>query len=216
MSRMFAGTGDTPTVPQLTEALSSAARAAGQAPSIHNTQPWRWRVGAGGLDLYLDRDRLVPNTDPLARLAILSCGAALHHARTALAAGGWQVEVTELPDPSDGDHLAHVTVYDRGAAVPEALHRLWAMRVRHTDRRPVDPVPVGDDLLVAIRVAVEEAGGWLYVVARRTRSSTSPPPRRTHSAPSPPTRNGVPRWRAGRVEPAGTAPGYPTRSSRPT
>jgi nitroreductase len=166
MSRIFTGTGGTPTVPQLTEALSSAARAAGQAPSIHNTQPWRWRVGDSGLDLYLARERLVPNTDPLARLAILSCGGALHHARTALAAGGWQVEVTELPDPADPDHLAHITVYDRGATVPEALHRMWAMRVRRTDRRPVSATPVGSDAVLAIQVAVEEAGGWLYVVPR--------------------------------------------------
>lgn len=222
MSRIFAGTGQTPTVPQLTEALSSAARAAGQAPSIHNTQPWRWQVGDGGLDLYLDRERLVPNTDPLARLAILSCGAALHHARTALAAGGWQIEVTELPDPADGDHLAHVAVYDRGAAAPEALHRLWAMRVRHTDRRPVDPTPVGDDLLVAIRVAVEEAGGWLYVVppyevvdvasatAYAQRAESSDPAWRTEMA----------RWtggdhRDGTGIPDAVIPAHPTRTTVP-
>jgi hypothetical protein len=222
MSRIFAGTGQTPTGPQLTEALSGAARAAGAAPSIHNTQPWRWWVGEGGLDLYLDRERLVPNTDPLARLAILSCGAALHHARTALAASGWHVEVTELPDPANPDHLAHVTVYDRGAAVPEALHRMWAVRVRHTDRRPVSATPVGADAVLAIQVAVEEAGGWLYVVPREevveVASATAYAGRAESSDPA--WRTEMARWtggahRDGTGIPDAVIPDHPTQTTVP-
>jgi nitroreductase len=166
MSRIFAGTEVPPTVPTVTEALTRAATAAGQAPSIHNTQPWHWRVGDGGLDLFLDRARLLDNTDPLARLAILSCGAALHHARTALDAAGWRVEVTELPDPTNQDHLAHLSLFDRTTTTAEAAQRVRAMRTRHTDRRPLSGTPIGPDSLLAITVAVEETGGWLYVVPR--------------------------------------------------
>jgi hypothetical protein len=166
MSRTFAGAGVPPTVPGLTEALSHAAAAAGLAPSIHNSQPWHWQVGDAGLDLYLDRTRLLPSTDPLARLAILSCGAALHHARTALVGAGWQVEVAEFPDEENADHLAHLTLYDRRDATPDALRRVRAMRERHTDRRPVTGIPIGPDVLLAITVAAEDAGGWLYPVPR--------------------------------------------------
>ena len=35
-------------------ALATAATTAGHAPSIHNTQPWRWRLTDNQLDLYLD------------------------------------------------------------------------------------------------------------------------------------------------------------------
>jgi nitroreductase len=166
MSRIFAGAGVPPTVPDLTEALARAAAAAGQAPSIHNTQPWRWQVGDAGLDLYLDRARQLPSTDPSARMAILSCGAALHHARTALVAAGWQVEVAELPDPANPDHLAQLSLYDRHSATADAIRRVRAMRERRTDRRPVSALPVGADTLLAITVAAEEAGGWLHPVPR--------------------------------------------------
>ena len=37
-------------------ALAEAAATAGYAPSIHNTQPWRWRVLPDRLELYADRE----------------------------------------------------------------------------------------------------------------------------------------------------------------
>jgi hypothetical protein len=48
--------------------------------------------------------------DPDGRLATISCGAGLHHARLMLAARGWRVTVTrwlEAADPAVGSvHLA--------------------------------------------------------------------------------------------------------------
>jgi nitroreductase len=44
--------------------LATAATAAGSAPSIHNTQPWRWRVHPDVLDLYAERGRQLTHTDP--------------------------------------------------------------------------------------------------------------------------------------------------------
>ena len=54
-----------------TALLTEAARAAGHAPSIHNTQPWRWRVSADGLDLYAERGRQLGITDPEGRLLLV-------------------------------------------------------------------------------------------------------------------------------------------------
>jgi hypothetical protein len=45
-------------------ALASAAAVAGYAPSIHNTQPWRWRVQGSTLELYGETTRQLANTDP--------------------------------------------------------------------------------------------------------------------------------------------------------
>src|SRR5690606_32132752 len=70
--------------------LTRAAHAAGMAPSVHNTQPWRWRVFPEWLELYADRSRQLGRADPEGRLMTISCGAALHHARVALAAEGWE------------------------------------------------------------------------------------------------------------------------------
>src|SRR3954462_217561 len=85
--------------------LAEAAEAAGFAPSIHNTQPWRWRVAAAGLGLFAARERQRGVPDPGGRMLHVSCGAALHHARVALAAEGWTTETLRLPDRADPDHL---------------------------------------------------------------------------------------------------------------
>src|SRR6476659_724092 len=82
-------------------ALAEAARMAGLAPSIHNTQPWQWRVIGSELDLRIRSDRRLEVTDPSARMLTISCGAALGHALIALAAEGWQAEVRRTPDPAD-------------------------------------------------------------------------------------------------------------------
>jgi len=72
-----------------TEALARAAEAARLAPSIHNTQPWRWVVRGDQLELHAVAARQLLEQDPEGRLMRLSCGAALHHARVALGAEGW-------------------------------------------------------------------------------------------------------------------------------
>ncbi|MCV7091181.1 Acg family FMN-binding oxidoreductase [Mycobacterium interjectum] len=127
---------------------------ASRAPSVHNTQPWRWRVDAASLHLYADAERQLPNTDPDGRDLILSCGTALHHCVAAFAAVGWLSKVTRLPNPDDPDHLAAIELSPYPAdAVDIALAA--AIPRRRTDRRHYSswPVPVADIALMAARAA---------------------------------------------------------------
>lgn len=145
-------------------ALVEAATTAGYAPSIHNTQPWRWRLTEHTLDLYLERSRVLDVTDPDARLATLSCGVALHHARISLTAQGWNVTVTRSPEPSEPDHLARLHVDGRSPIdLPATLH-LRTVPLRHTDRRPVGGTPVGSRELAAITASVESEDTWLHTL----------------------------------------------------
>ncbi|ATO17778.1 nitroreductase [Micromonospora sp. WMMA2032] len=121
----------------LTTALAEAAGMAGHAPSVHNTQPWHWTVLPDALELRVVRERHLSAMDPEGRLLVVSCGAALHHARTALAAEGWTPVVERLPDPNQPDLLARITGLRHTGADPDAMHLVQCMRVRHTDRRPV-------------------------------------------------------------------------------
>jgi hypothetical protein len=68
--------------------LEQAARAAQHAPSVFNTQPWRWRITGESMELFADSDRRVDSIDRDSRLLLLSCGTALHHARTHLGVAG--------------------------------------------------------------------------------------------------------------------------------
>lgn len=144
--------------------LADAARAAARAPSVHNTQPWRWEVHHDRLDLYADRSRQLDAADPEGRLLTISCGAALHYARVALAAEGWQAVVERLPTPDDPDHLARVRLGDHTGATGEAMRRFQSAEIRHTDRRPLTDQPVPPDAVAAVRAAVEAEHARLHVL----------------------------------------------------
>jgi hypothetical protein len=136
----------------------------GYAPSIHNTQPWRWRVSGTSLELYAVSDRQLAVTDPAGRLLTISCGAALHHARVELSAAGWAMMVDRVPDESDPDLLARLTVTGRIDVTPESIRALQALRIRHTDRRPVSDLPVPDTTLDALRHTAAAEGAGLHVL----------------------------------------------------
>jgi hypothetical protein len=117
-----------------------------RAPSVHNTQPWRWATGDSSVHLFADTDRSLPAIDPDGRDLLISCGAALHHLRVGFAALGWATEVHRLPNPAEPDHLAAITFRPRQAnAVDIALAA--AIPHRRTDRRRFSSWPVPADVL---------------------------------------------------------------------
>ncbi|MEV3966006.1 hypothetical protein AB0M34_34940 [Nocardia sp. NPDC050193] len=120
--------------------LFAAMRIAERAPSVHNTQPWRWVYRDGRLRLYRDDERLLTSADPSGRQLVISCGAMLHHARTAFAAAGWRTGVERLPDPDDPGLLAVLT-FAPWPDAPTALRALpEVIERRRTDRLPLmDP-----------------------------------------------------------------------------
>ena len=136
------------------EAMRAVLTLATRAPSVHNSQPWHWRVGPSTLNLYADSSRHLPRTDPDRRDMLLSCGAGLHHCTVALAAIGWRAKIHRLPDPSEPGHLAAVEVV---AQSPGELDVTLAAAIarRRTDRRTYSPWPVpwGDIALMGARAA---------------------------------------------------------------
>ncbi|MFG1951199.1 Acg family FMN-binding oxidoreductase [Micromonospora sp. NPDC048830] len=149
----------------LTTALAEAAATAASAPSVHNTQPWRWRVLPDALELRLMRDPKLAVTDPEGRLLTLSCGAALHHARTALAAEGWTPVVERLPDPAEPELLARLTGGKHSGGDPDAMRLVQCMRVRRTDRRPVSDEPVPATAVDEITGAAAAEGARLQILS---------------------------------------------------
>lgn len=139
----------------MNEAFYGAVVAAGRAPSAHNSQPWRWRVSNGVLDLFADPGRMSGFADPAGRLAMISCGAALHHARLTLAARGWRVTVTRRPDAADQTHLARLNIDGPAPVSPDTARLARAIRTRHMDTRPVTGDPVGPEDLRTICAAFE-------------------------------------------------------------
>jgi len=134
--------------------LDAALSLAIRAPSVHNVQPWRWKVGPASLHLYLDADRQLVHTDPDGRDAMVSCGATLNHCVVALAALGWHGKVRRFPNPVERTHLASIELQpyvagDVDIALAAAIPR------RRTDRRHFSgwPVAHADVALIGMRVA---------------------------------------------------------------
>ncbi len=78
---------------------------------------------------------------------MLSCGAALHHARIAFAALGWSTAVERIPDSGEPAHLAslHFTRAAQAAITPELLALSAAMTKRFSNHAPFSSweVPAG-------------------------------------------------------------------------
>ncbi len=108
---------------------------AARAPSVHNTQPWRFHVGTYAIELSADPARKL-RIDPAGREMLISCGAALFGLRLAVRSLGYVPVVELLPDPAQLRLLARVSL---GAAepMPTAEHQLLAaLPHRHTHRGP--------------------------------------------------------------------------------
>ncbi|HEU5469306.1 MAG TPA: hypothetical protein VFV67_01535 [Actinophytocola sp.] len=64
---------------------------------MHNSQPWRFRVGHRTIEVHADPRRHLAATDADGRDQVISRGAALHHLRVALPAVGWLPLTTGCP-----------------------------------------------------------------------------------------------------------------------
>lgn len=139
----------TRTIPDRSSVKSALALAV-RAPSVHNTQPWRWEIGDRTVHLFADWSRQVHATDPDGRDLIVSCGAALHHLRIALATLGWATTVHRIPNPALPSHLAAVEMHPR-QPTDEQVALAAAIGRRRTDRRHLSSwtVPTGHiDLMI--------------------------------------------------------------------
>jgi nitroreductase len=136
---------------------------AARAPSVHNTQPWRFRVGEFAIELYADPRRKL-RADPLGREMLISCGAALFGLRLAVRSLGYLPGVELLPDPAKLQLLARVML---GAAAPmtaQERQMLEAVPHRHTHRGPFDPGPLPAGLLAGLQHDAVAEGATLAPV----------------------------------------------------
>ncbi|SHN88354.1 hypothetical protein SAMN05660350_04473 [Geodermatophilus obscurus] len=137
------------------------------APSVHNSQPWRWRVGPSSIHLFADATRALPATDPEGRDLRISCGAALHHLRVALSAAGLAARVHRMPDPA---HPAHVASVETTARTPTADDLALARAIEHrrSDRRVFSTWPVPPEFLTELARAAEHEGAALRLLDRES------------------------------------------------
>lgn len=146
--------------------LLRAAAAGIRAPSLHNTQPWLFRLHAGAIEVH---------ADPARRLAVdsgwgvrIACGAATYNARLALAVAGHPAEVRLRPDHDHPDLIARLTPgRSRPPTYAESdLHA--AIARRYSNRAPFRPDPVPPAARIALIEAARAEGARLDLLIGTT------------------------------------------------
>jgi nitroreductase len=145
-------------------AFLAAVRAAILAPSMHNSQPWRFRLASGALEVHADPDRRLAVADPEGWAVRIACGAAVCNARLALAAAGVRTDLALRPDPDQPRLLASLSPVAAGPATPQQVALHAAIPHRHSSRAPFRDTPVPPGLRAVLRAAAEAAGAWLELL----------------------------------------------------
>jgi nitroreductase len=136
------------------ETIRTALTMAVRAPSVHNTQPWLWRVGENSVHLYYNPELQLQSTDPDSRDLMISCGITLNHCVIALAALGWLAKVHRFPNPAESSHLAAIELEQYPATEVDVV-LAQAIPRRRTDRRQYSSrvVSAADIALMGSRAA---------------------------------------------------------------
>lgn len=152
----------TPLNASLLEGWLSAAVA---APSIFNTQPWRFRldIDTTSVEVRAAPDRGLREADPTGRALHLSVGAAVFNLRVAVTHDGWTPVPRLLPVPDDPELLASVrTVQTPQRRVqghrPDLYDAIWR---RHSSRFPFADRPLSADICAELTEAAHTSGGVL-------------------------------------------------------
>jgi hypothetical protein len=154
-----------PGVLTLTPDESAAVVAmAARAPSLHNTQPWQFRVRGNAIELLADPDRWLRHLDPLARELMISCGAALFGLRLGLRSLGLLPATELLPDPAQPGLVGRVRPAGRAAMNKVEAELVAAVPHRHTHRGAFTPGEVAARLLAALAADAAAEGVALVLV----------------------------------------------------
>jgi hypothetical protein len=135
------------------------------APSLHNSQPWRFAATEVGLDVWADRTRWLPVIDPSMRQLHVSCGAAAGLARLAVRGLGRECLLQLLPS-GDADLLVRLHVLGQHPPTGHEARLLAAAPRRHTVRGPYDDRAVPSAVLAEVQQVVGGRGCWVRRVER--------------------------------------------------
>jgi nitroreductase len=141
---------------------------ASRAPSVNNTQPWRFCFVDGAIELRADPDRGLRVADPAARELVISCGAALYTLKLAIRGVGLEPRAQLLPDPDDPQLLARVRGLPGGEPTRDERRLLRAVARRHTHRSTFTDDSPASQLLELLRQVARMEGSYLTIVPERS------------------------------------------------
>ncbi|TDD61480.1 nitroreductase [Kribbella antibiotica] len=143
------------------EQIDILLRAAVAAPSMHNTQPWRFEVNGTVIDVFLDGARALPAEDPTGRAMRIAAGAAVFNLRCAAAHLGLGSGYGLAPNPLEPDLVARIVLEDAQQLDLTLKHLYLQVVRRHTSRLPARPAPPAADSRIGLMQAALAEGAEL-------------------------------------------------------
>jgi nitroreductase len=145
---------------QVEHALLEAAT---RAPSVHNSQPWRFVVGRRRITVHADAERQLRVVDAPGRSLLVSCGAAVMNLRVAAEHLGFHPRVRILPAPDDPTLVATLDVDHRHPRGGRLADLYPAVVARRTNRYPFADRRVPQSVLAEVIEAVDLEHAMLRV-----------------------------------------------------
>ena len=148
--------------------LHAAAAAGIRAPSLHNSQPWQFRLRDGAIEVLADpRDHLAL-ADRIGWAVRIACGAAVFNARLALLAHGTPADVRLRPEPADPMVMTRLRPGQLRPATYLESDLFAAIGRRRSSREPFWPDPVPADVRMQLVDAAHAEGAWLELLIGMT------------------------------------------------
>jgi hypothetical protein len=148
--------------------LRLAAEAGIRAPSMHNSQPWQFRLRDGVIEILADPSRQLAVADWSGWAARLACGAATYNARLALAMHGRPAEVRLRPDAGEPNLIARLAAGRERPPTYAEQDLYAAIPRRHSNRAPFWPDPVPADTRIRLIEAARSESAWLDLLVGMT------------------------------------------------
>ena len=147
--------------------MTAMVESAVLAPSIHNSQPWKYVLTEGRIDVYADLSRKRPVTDPKLRALYISVGCAITNLEVSAARIGSSVVEQLFPDPAKEDLVARIGLDKSGESNPTLSVYHMAVPQRRTQRKRFQRVSIPAESLECLTEVFTEPDVSVVIITDR-------------------------------------------------
>lgn len=136
------------------------------APSVHNTQPWRYEIGENSITVHPEPSRLLDDGDPTGRESWITFGVGVETLLMSARALGYDCSIEHLQTQSLHQPIATIKVVKNNTSHDQAT--LHALETRHTYRGHFSDNTVHTDIVAACKKSIDDlTSTQLHVIKDR-------------------------------------------------